>query len=157
VDEGLSHIDIRLISGSIKDDNKDSLSDSKVVKIIEKCVNQIRITREPNFTFSLIYMGVKSMDDTIEVNLECAFKISKEFPHLEVGYDLVENEDNYKTQWDLRDLLVNKYNEYEKKYGSHVHYVFHAGETNNIDNTNIVDCLLLGTKRIGHGFNLFRQ
>ncbi len=40
-------------------------------------------------------MGVKSMNETLEVNLECAFRIAKEFPHLEVGYDLVENEDNY--------------------------------------------------------------
>ncbi len=101
-------------------------------------------------------MGVKSMNETLEVNLECAFRIAKEFPHLEVGYDLVENEDNYQNQWDLRQLLVNKYNILSQKYGSHVHYVFHAGESHNIDNPNIVDCLLLGTKRLGHGFLLFK-
>jgi adenosine deaminase CECR1 len=43
------------------------------------------------------------------------------------------------------------------EYGSNVHFVFHAGESNNDNNTNILDCILLGTKRIGHGCLLFKQ
>ena len=50
-----------------------------------------------------------------------------------------------------------KYNELKKKYGSQVDYVFHAGESHNSLNTNILDSMLLGTKRIGHGFLLFKQ
>jgi len=45
------------------------------------------------FTYSLVYMGVKSIKETIEKNLVCAFQISKEYPQIEVGYDLVDNED----------------------------------------------------------------
>jgi adenosine deaminase CECR1 len=32
--------------------------------------------------------------------------------------------------------------------------VFHAGESVDAANENLFDALLLGTKRIGHGFNL---
>jgi adenosine deaminase CECR1 len=102
-------------------------------------------------------MGVKSIKETIEKNLVCAFQISKEYPKIEVGYDLVDNEDKYLNQWTLKDILIKRYKELKEEYGSDVHYVFHAGESNNVKNTNILDCILLGTKRIGHGLMLFKQ
>ena len=37
------------------------------------------------------------MDETIYLNLETAFQIAKKFPSLEVGFDLVENEDAYQS------------------------------------------------------------
>jgi adenosine deaminase CECR1 len=35
--------------------------------------------------------------------------------------------------------------------------ILHSGETNFRDNENLVDAILLGTKRIGHGFDLLRH
>ena len=60
--------------------------------MIERRVQAIRL-KAPYFTYSLIYTGIKNLDFTIVPNLECAFKIAKTFPNLEVGYDLVGNED----------------------------------------------------------------
>ena len=95
-EEGLQHICIRLISESIKNDKKEGIPDEEVVKIIERCASKVR-EKCPNFTYSLVYMGVKNLDFTIEPNLECAFKIAKMFPEIAVGYDLVGNEDDFLT------------------------------------------------------------
>jgi hypothetical protein len=54
-------------------------------------------------------MGVKSIKDTIEKSLLCAFKISKEYPKIEVGFDLVDNEDIYPCQWDMKEILTTRY------------------------------------------------
>ena len=40
------------------------------------------------------------------------------------------------------------------KIGDRMQFYFHAGESYNRTNTELFDALLLGTKRIGHGFNL---
>jgi len=37
VDDGLQHICIRLISGSIKNDKREGIPDKEVVDIIERC------------------------------------------------------------------------------------------------------------------------
>ena len=102
-------------------------------------------------------MGVKSMKGTERVNLECAYQVAAKYPELKVGFDLVDNEDTNDDLWDFRDVLITMRQELEKKYGSEVSYVFHAGESNNPDCMNVMDALMLGTKRIGHGFVSFRQ
>jgi len=106
------------------------------------------------FTYSIVYQGIKKSKISMEKNLLIAFQMAKVFPNIEVGYDLVDNEDQYTTQWEQKEFLINRYKELKEEYGSHVHYVFHAGESHNTYNTNILDSILLGTKRIGHGFLL---
>jgi len=69
-----------------------------------------------------------------------------------VGFDLVGQEELGRPLIDFVEPLL--------KMPEHINFYFHAGETNwfgsPIDE-NLVDAILMGTKRIGHGFALTKH
>ncbi|KAL0942614.1 adenosine deaminase family protein [Colletotrichum truncatum] len=96
--------------------------------------------------------------DIIE-NMERCIATKIAWPHLIAGYDLVAQEDAGRP---LRDLLpelfwFRKQCEQEE---INLPFFFHAGETlGDGDETdqNLFDAVLLGTRRIGHGFSLYKH
>ncbi|KAI4131929.1 MAG: hypothetical protein LQ338_001011 [Usnochroma carphineum] len=85
--------------------------------------------------------------------------VKKAFPHLIAGYDLVGQEDGGRTLADLTPELFW----FKKKCmeeGVNIPFFFHAGEClGDGDETdqNLFDAILLGTRRIGHGFSLYKH
>lgn len=79
--------------------------------------------------------------------LKKAGKLKKELPNFVAGFDLVGQEDKGEPLIKFAEELLSLGNE-------DVHFFFHAGETNwygtGVDE-NIVDAVLLNTRRIGHG------
>lgn len=118
---------------------------------------QTRIqTHDPSFSLKLIYTGLRFLPRPIIcADLVAAFRTKKANPDLVMGYDLVGEEDGgfptlyHLDCWDNLDSLANE-------YGVDMPLYLHNGESNWHDNTNLYDALLLRTKRIGHGINLFR-
>lgn len=54
----------------------------------------------------------------------------------------------------MAEVFLTK-TKYERKYGVSLPFVFHGGESlYSTKNSNIVDLILLDSKRIGHGLNL---
>ncbi|KAF2205333.1 Metallo-dependent hydrolase [Delitschia confertaspora ATCC 74209] len=94
---------------------------------------------------------IKGMKQCIEMKLE--------FPELICGYDLVGQEDAGRPLQDLaRELFWFKKTCAEN--GVDIPFFFHAGETlGDGDSTdeNLFDAIALGTRRIGHGFSLFKH
>ncbi|KAK7419346.1 hypothetical protein QQZ08_010879 [Neonectria magnoliae] len=94
---------------------------------------------------------VESMDHCIATKMA--------FPHLIAGFDLVGPEDLGRP---LADLLPELFwfRKQCAQEGVNLPFFFHAGETlgdgTNTDN-NLFDAILLGTRRIGHGFSLFKH
>lgn len=81
------------------------------------------------------------------------------WPHLIAGYDLVGYEDRGRP---LADLLPELF--WFRKTcaadGVSLPFFFHAGEclgTGDETDHNLFDALLLGTRRIGHGFSLYKH
>jgi adenosine deaminase CECR1 len=80
-------------------------------------------------------------------------------PHLIAGYDLVGQEDLGRP---LRDLLPELF-WFRKQCadeGVEIPFFFHAGETlgsGSETDHNLYDAVLLGTRRIGHGFSLYKH
>ncbi|RYP55326.1 hypothetical protein DL768_000081 [Monosporascus sp. mg162] len=80
-------------------------------------------------------------------------------PHLIAGYDLVGQEDAGRP---LRDLLPELF-WFRKQCadeGVNMPFFFHAGEclgTGDSTDGNLFDAVLLGTRRIGHGFSLYKH
>ncbi|KAF2017875.1 Metallo-dependent hydrolase [Aaosphaeria arxii CBS 175.79] len=108
----------------------------------------------------MIWTTIRQFDKrgVIESMKECiAMKL--EFPNLICGYDLVGQEDLGRP---LADLLPELF--WFKKAcaqaGVDIPFYFHAGETlgdgDKIDE-NLFDAILLGTRRIGHGFSLYKH
>lgn len=69
------------------------------------------------------------------------------------GFDMV-NEEDYSAPIDefLEQILTTK-----ERMGDDFRVILHAGESNSRNNNEIYDAILLGTKRIGHGFAIARH
>ena len=58
---------------------------------------------------------------------------------------------------DYTEAFLKK-SEFEKKFNTTLPFIFHGGESLKYrGNDNLVDLVLLNTKRIGHGLNLVRH
>lgn len=80
-------------------------------------------------------------------------------PHLIAGYDLVGQEDGGRP---LRDLLPELFwfRKQCAEEGVEIPFFFHAGEclgSGSETDHNLFDAVLLGTRRIGHGFSLYKH
>lgn len=78
--------------------------------------------------------------------------LQKKYPNFVVGFDLVGQEDLGKT--------LNSYVGKLKEISQNGRFFFHAGETNffNTDaDVNLIDAILMNTKRIGHGYSLYKH
>ena len=71
-----------------------------------------------------------------------------------LGFDLVGHEDSLKPLIDYLEPLT-KFVERQKEESVDIPFIFHAGETlgdGTAADVNLYDAILLGTKRIGHGY-----
>lgn len=83
----------------------------------------------------------------------------KQFPHLISGFDLVGQEDLGRP---LKDVIPELlwFREQCEKNCLEIPFLFHAGEClGDGDDTdeNLFDAIILGTRRIGHGFSLYKH
>ncbi|KAF1988553.1 Metallo-dependent hydrolase [Aulographum hederae CBS 113979] len=92
-------------------------------------------------------------------DMKACIELKKAFPDLIAGYDLVGQEDLGRPLQDLvPELFWFKKRCMEE--GVDIPFFFHAGETLGDGSTtdeNLFDAVLLGTRRIGHGFSLFKH
>lgn len=99
--------------------------------------------------------GKKEMID----HMKQCIAIKKAFPHLIAGYDVVGQEDKGRTLADLTPELF-WFKKRCMEEGVNIPFFFHAGEClGDGDETdqNLFDAILLGTRRIGHGFSLYKH
>ncbi|EDU47388.1 adenosine deaminase family protein [Pyrenophora tritici-repentis Pt-1C-BFP] len=94
---------------------------------------------------------IESMKQCIEMKLE--------FPEIIAGYDLVGQEDLGRPLSDLAPELF-WFRKACAQEGVDIPFFFHAGETlgdgDSVDE-NLFDAIILGTRRIGHGFSLYKH
>lgn len=72
---------------------------------------------------------------------------------LVVGFDMVNEEDATPPVIEFVKMIE----EYRARQNKEVQVILHAGESVERGNNNLVDAILLGTKRIGHGFALAKH
>ncbi|RVX65755.1 hypothetical protein B0A52_10389 [Exophiala mesophila] len=108
----------------------------------------------------MIWTVVRSLDTRSQVGAmkEC-IRLKKKLPHLICGFDFVGQEDLGKTLQELTPLIFW----FRKKCaeaGVDLPFFFHAGEClgdGDSTDSNLFDAILLGTRRIGHGYSLFKH
>jgi adenosine deaminase CECR1 len=132
---------------------KYSLEDT--LRIYLEILEEVR-KKHPHLHLKLILSNNRKNDVAQEcIDLERAYRLRAQFPQLVKGYDLVGFETTgHTTLYYIQELLVEA-KQLQKKYNALLPYFFHDGESDWITDTNIFDAVLLKSKRIGHGFNLF--
>lgn len=108
----------------------------------------------------MIWTIIRAFDNRmIADSMRQCIAIKKKYPHLIAGFDCVGQEDTGRTLEDLAPLLF-WFKKQCAEAGVDIPFFFHAGEClgdgDSTDN-NLFDAILLGTRRIGHGYSLFKH
>lgn len=83
-----------------------------------------------------------------------ALEFRRRYPDFVVGFDLVGEEDEGRTTVALLNVWL-ALPALRKEFGVDLPLFFHDGESNWADDDNLLDAFLVGTRRIGHGLNLY--
>ncbi|KAJ6782918.1 hypothetical protein PWT90_03070 [Aphanocladium album] len=131
-------------------------------QFVEEEVKRFQESEEgPGFwRVTLIWSSRRSIETPkLLEHMKHCIATKKKFPHLIAGFDLVGNEDRGRSLDDLLPELLWCTEEC-KSEGVHLPFFFHAKETlgdgGEIDQ-NLFDAILLGTRRIGHGYSLYKH
>lgn len=139
----------------LHDINGRPYSRHEVIELYRTIMQSLQV-KYPDFKLKLIISNQRSGDLSEEkVLLEEAFKLRAENPDLIAGYDLVGDESTGHTTLYFLDNLLSAASVFAKKYNIDLPYFFHDGESDWENDSNLFDAILLQSKRIGHGFNLF--
>lgn len=98
-------------------------------------------------------------DEFIRRDMTNCLVAKSKFPHLVAGYDLVGQEGLGRTLEEHLPSLLWFRQECDNR-GYDLPFFFHAGEVRgdgDCHDLNLLDAVLLGTKRIGHGYSLFQH
>ncbi|KAK0629112.1 hypothetical protein B0T17DRAFT_486286 [Bombardia bombarda] len=166
VDDNIQYAEIRpnfMPTNQVwKDDGSIQLPNKEIVELIIARYNLFQETHKGEVLkgLKIIYCTPRSFDDKAVKNaLEECLRFHKEFPGWIAGFDLVGEEAVGRPLKDFIPLFLHFKAEC-KKQGVDIPFLFHCGETLDIGkhtDGNLVDALLLGSKRIGHGFALARH
>ncbi|RHZ46502.1 uncharacterized protein CDV56_104678 [Aspergillus thermomutatus] len=97
--------------------------------------------------------------EKITKSMKIALERKQKFPELFSGYDLVAQEDLGRPLSDLAPELI-WFREQTEYLNLTIPFFFHAGETlgdGNSTDYNLVDAVLFNSRRIGHGFSLYKH
>ncbi|KDQ18077.1 hypothetical protein BOTBODRAFT_29392 [Botryobasidium botryosum FD-172 SS1] len=169
IEDGISYIEVRVKffdKTMVRANGEDDLTHREWLVIFDRVVQEVKADmkaqgRGDEFVGAkIIYSTLRFLSiSEIEWYLEDCIELKKEFPHLIVGFDLVAREDSgHPLIYFLEPLL--RFRERQKELGLDIPFIFHAGETlGDGDSTdhNLFDAILLGTKRIGHGYSLIKH
>ncbi|KAI0386651.1 Metallo-dependent hydrolase [Hypomontagnella monticulosa] len=133
-----------------------------MMTVMDEEVARFQATEEGNGFWGLrVIWATLRMFPTRDIvqNMEHCITTKITHPHLVAGYDLVGQEDGGRP---LRDLLPELFwfRKQCAEEGVNIPFFFHAGEclgSGNATDHNLFDAVLLGTRRIGHGFSLYKH
>ncbi|KAI9061473.1 Metallo-dependent hydrolase [Trametes sanguinea] len=167
--DGISYVEPRIMffmKNMFGEDGEENIPHRVWFQMYERVLNEVKEElkaqgREDEFLGSkIVYSTMRSIScEELEWHLSDCLALKQEFPHLIAGFDLVGHEDSLRPLIHYIQPLLN-FVERQKELGVHVPFIFHAGETTG-DGTaadvNLYDAILLGTKRIGHGFSMYKH
>ncbi|KAH6949664.1 hypothetical protein BKA56DRAFT_714824 [Ilyonectria sp. MPI-CAGE-AT-0026] len=147
-----------------KDDGSERIDNEGIMKLIIKEVEnfQVKVAREGKFFGGLkvIYCTPRSFEpDQIEQALDECLAFKKEWPQWIAGFDLVGEESKGRPIKAFAPKLL-VFQEKCADQGVEIPFLFHCGETLDMGTDtdgNLIDALLLKSKRIGHGFALAKH
>lgn len=165
VGDGLRWVDFRTTFACefrLEGCEEPSKGSSDLLRVFDEEVKKFKASEEGKDFWGCRFIWTtlrwKGKKDVIEHMKEC-IEMKKKYPHIIAGYDLVGQEDSGRSLVDLTPELF-WFKKRCVENGVDIPFFFHAGEClGDGDETdqNLFDAILLGTRRIGHGFSLFKH
>ncbi len=154
-EDNVQYVELRTGLGTLFDIDGKIYKEEDVVAMFRLILKQVK-EKYPHFDLKLIISDHRFEDVPQQYKkLERAYKLRSEHPDFVCGYDLVGFETTGHPTLYYLDNWLDGATKFESKYHTSLPYLFHDGESDWANNKNLFDALLLGSKRIGHGFNLF--
>ncbi|KAJ5779713.1 hypothetical protein N7457_007433 [Penicillium paradoxum] len=131
-------------------------------RVVEEVMAEFKQTEEGKnfYDARIIWTTLRIFsNDLIVDSMKKCIETKQEFPDLISGFDLVGQEDLGRPLADLVPVLF-WFRKQCAEEGVDIPFFFHAGEClGDGDETdhNLFDAILLGTRRIGHGFSLYKH
>lgn len=155
--DGIDYVELRIgfPEGGIFDEHSTNKSPAAVVRELMQVEDQIRV-RHPDFRVKMIISFLRFNERArFERDLREACRLRARYPRFIVGLDLVGNEDightteYYLPEWETLKGLT-------RSQGVTMPLFLHDGESDWATDDNLFDAVILASRRIGHGFNLFQ-
>ncbi|KAF8635817.1 hypothetical protein AX15_000017 [Amanita polypyramis BW_CC] len=169
IKDGISYVEPRLNfmqKYMVGADGQQNVPHREWLLIFERVLKEIKAElkrqgREGDFVGAkIIYSTLRHFTaEEMEWYTEDCIALKKEFPHLIAGFDLVGDENVLKPLIDYLEPL-QRFRRRQQEEGVDIPFLFHAGETLGDGTTadmNLYDAILLGTKRIGHGYSIVKH
>jgi adenosine deaminase CECR1 len=147
-------VELRYIPSLLFDDDRKAVPLEEELGIIEEVVNDVR--RKLNlpdgeFHLRLIITGLKILGRAHVQKKILTMVEGRTYSDLISGFDMVNHESVTPPILSfVPDILEGKRQDIDC-----MPCYLHCGETHDRNNQNIYDAVLLGTRRLGHGFQLF--
>ena len=145
-------IESRLTPGKVRDDEYNLVDIDEEFKIYYEALDYVNNKKDSQnkFSFGIIVEMVRNKDDEfIKNTIKKSILLKEKYPDLICGIDLSGDENNFRTFQDLAHVMV--YNDCKD-----LPWILHCGESIKGKNYNLVDGLLIDSKRFGHCINLFK-
>lgn len=140
-------IELRHTPGSLYDDDNEPVSLHDEMVIFKEELERVR-EEFPHTELRLIFIGLKivgkkHIEKMIQYYSEC-----KEFSEFVAGFDMANEED---CSPPISEFLEEIFKGKQADGPAQMPCFMHCGESHRRDNWNVVDAILLKSKRIGHG------
>ncbi|MEM1123235.1 MAG: hypothetical protein AAGJ18_22530, partial [Bacteroidota bacterium] len=156
IEDNIQHAEFRtFFTNRFYDLEGNKNTEAEYIELLEKVERAAR-EMDPDFTFILLQQSLRFFSKaTIWEAMQAAHDYRTKYPRWIRGFDLVAEEDaGYPTLFHIDEYL--RLDSLNKATGVELPLYLHNGESNWMSTDNLYDAVLLGSKRIGHGFNLFR-
>ncbi|XP_052844155.1 adenosine deaminase 2-A [Drosophila gunungcola] len=152
-EDGVLYLEFRSVVPTLYDLDGTQFTPMDTVRIYVETLEKFK-EAHPDFIGSrMIYAPIRNTNsEGVTAYIETLKEIKDKYPDFVAGFDLVGQEELGRPLRDYIDELLSIPEE--------IDFYFHAGETNWFGSTvdeNLIDAILLGTKRIGHGFGLVKH
>ncbi|EDW79986.2 uncharacterized protein Dwil_GK12327 [Drosophila willistoni] len=153
LEDGVQYLEFRTVLPTLYDLEGTQFTQLDTVRIYVETLEKFKADH-PDFIGSrMIYAPLRNTDAAgVSSYVETLKEIREKYPDFVAGFDLVGQEELGRPLRDFIDQLL--------EIPDDIDFYFHAGETNwfgsSVDE-NLIDAILLGTKRIGHGFGLTKH
>uniref|UniRef100_A0A7G3AB65 Adenosine deaminase n=1 Tax=Lutzomyia longipalpis TaxID=7200 RepID=A0A7G3AB65_LUTLO len=150
--DGVQYLELRTTLPPLYDLDGKTYNEVEIMQIYYDATKEFKKQNPTFIGAKIIYAPVRVVDDAgIPALMAKVRELHEKFPDFMAGFDLVGQEDKGRPLIAFsREIL---------KLPNSIDFYFHAGETNwdGMTDDNLIDAVLLGTKRIGHGYAVLKH
>ncbi|XP_043644210.1 adenosine deaminase 2 [Drosophila teissieri] len=151
--DGVQYVEVRSVIPELYCLDGSRLPKRETVQIYKDTLERFKKDHPGFIDSKLIYAPIRHVQpEAVGKYIKECTELNKEFPRFVVGFDLVGQEDVGHPLSQFAEELL--------KLPDHIHFYFHAGQTNwygsHVDQ-NLLDAIVLGTRRIGHGYTITKH